>query len=1502
MLDFYTIETMKAYRPLRIVVQPEFKIQEDGSKDLMIRGGRFYAVWDASKNRWSRNAKTIQKIIDADIKAKAKEVEEEEKKRHERDISYEPKPVVPLLTENYSSGTWNKFLSYAEKLPDEFEQLDNKIIFANTETKKEDYISRKLKYNLEDGETPAYEEIMSTLYAPEERAKIEWAIGSIICGDSKKIQKFIVFHGPMGSGKSTVMNLIEKLFGGYKDGYCAKINAKALVGSNVGFALEPFAKNPLVGIDQDSNLSRIEDNTILNQLVSHDTIQINEKFKNLYESSAECFLFMGTNEPVKITNAKSGIIRRLIDVEPTGNLIEPESKYDFLVNQMYTNELGAIAMHCLKVYKSMGRAYYNRYVPKRMMLRTDPFFNFMLDNLELFDKMDQEYDTGNYITGELIWNRYRSWCDDTGMEYRLKRFQAIDEAKSYFDIFEERKNVRLDSARNTTIRNVYHGFKKSKFEKADLQKSAAKDKAFAESLPKEGPGISYPDWLVMKKQHSLLDDVLADCKAQYGDEKPQLYWNDTEKIVNGKTVIIPGVKTMLKDLDTSRTHYVQTQENMIQIDLDKKNAEGKKDFKLNAETVARLGFPKTYAERSKGGEGIHLAYWYDGDTDELRRLIEEGVEVKVQKGDAALRRRLSLCNDVPIATLHAGALPLREKKMVNEYAIENEKHLRSLIIKALKKEIEPRATRTCVDYIDHVLAEAQEKNIAYDFSDLDNAIFSFAAQSTHQKDYCLKVYSGMKLRWPETLEDVADIGVAAPTIVNIFPKQAPIVFFDIEVFKNCNIVVYKEIGEDKKCVWLINPKPAQVSQLFNMRLVGFNNRGYDNHILYAMSMGYSPEEVYELSQQIIVYGQRSPFRDSANISYTDIYDYTSDKKSLKKWEITLGIPHVELDWPWDKEIPEEMWETAARYCENDVRATEAVWNATQADFKAREILAEIAGMTVNDSTNNLTKRIIFGNNRKPQSEFNCPDLTKKFPGYRFEHGKSYYRHDIPLKDNSAEEIQHWQDVYGIYFVQWNGDKKTVTVDELIGEGGRVFANPGMYHNVKTFDVASMHPSSIIAENGFGPYTKKFKDIMDIRIAIKHKDFDAAKKMLDGKLAPYLDDPAQAKQLSFALKIAINSVYGLTAAKFENEFKDPRNKDNWVAKRGALFMETLRLKVQEMGATVVHIKTDSIKIADPTKEVEDFILSYGKQYGYNFEIESIYDRICLVNDAVYIAKCSNDPENGDEAGHWTATGAQFQHPYVFKALFSKEPITFEDRCEVRTVTSAMYLDMNEKLPNVEREEKELEKCEKALKKLWGGGKDWELIQQVASNESEKFSQETIDENNRLVIRMNQLKELISKGHKYQFIGKAGLFCPILSGYGGGELMRLSSNGTYGSVGGTKGYRWLEAEEVKRLNYEKYINESYFSSLADEAIKTISEFGSFDLFVSSDSFKNKSKSMACSTGFRNPQLVMKYDGDHLPWNVPCCSAEYAFCCDCPNYYDDQEYCCKLGYNVKEQIMEY
>lgn len=1284
-MDFLVIsERPTSNRKNVVEVYPSFKAKN--SKDLMIRGGDFYAIWNDEKGLWSTSQDDVVDLIDSELDRYAKD--------RPNDGAY----VAVRHMWNADTGMIDKWHKYVQRqVKDNYHPLDEKLVFANSPVNKNDYASKRLPYALEPGDISAYEELISTLYSPIERHKIEWAIGSIVNGDSKVIQKFLVFYGAAGTGKSTMLNIIQELF----DGYYSTFDAKALASGSDAFALEAFKSDPLVAIQHDGDLSKIEDNTRLNSIVSHEEMMVNEKFKSQYSRRYRCMLFMGTNRPVKITDGRSGIIRRLIDVSPTEKKI-PLKRYKKLMEQIKF-ELGGIAYHCLQVYEADKDAYEN-YVPKTMIGATNDFYNFVEEHFD-------EYKKNDCVTLIDAWADYQRYCTEAKVPYPYNRRVFKEELKTYFRVFKDRYN---DNGRY--LRNYYSGFRVEKF-----------------GYLVEGGSVSNEkNWIELKDCHELNELIFQkacrSCLAQYANEEgaPITKWS--------------FVKTTLKDIDEEQVHYVRVPENHIVIDFDLCDSDGKKSLEKNIEAASK--WKPTYAEVSKGGNGIHLHYLYSGDVTKLSRVFDDNIEVKVFTGKSSLRRRLSKCNDIPIATISSG-LPLKgEDKVINFESLKNEKALRTLIKRAMNKEYEPYATKTNIDLIFKTLEDAYASGIKYDVTDLRPAILSFGAKSTNNAGYCIKKVNEMKFKSEEPSE--------WESVPSLDTKE--LIFFDVEVFPNLFVLVWKAEGDENKAVKMINPTQYDIEELLKFNLVGFNNRRYDNHILYARLVGYSNEKLFDLSQRIIAGSKNAFFGEAYNLSYTDIYDFSSKKQSLKKWEIELGIHHQELGLSWAQPVPEELWDTVANYCVNDVIATEAVWNACKADFAARKILANIANRltgsgSVNDTTNQLTTKIIFRGDKNPQSQFVYTDLSTIFPGYKFENGKSWYRDEDPK------------------------------------EGGYVYSEPGMYTDVALLDIASMHPSSIENLNLFGMYTKNFSDIKQARIFIKHGDFDSAGRMFDGALKPYLTEEL-ADALSYALKIAINSVYGLTSAKFDNAFKDPRNKDNIVAKRGALFMINLRHEIQNKGFVVAHIKTDSIKIPNATLDIIKFVVDYGKEYGYSFEHEATYEKMCLVNDAVYIAKYASvdhchqlygeDYVNRDSdtlknnkkhPGRWTATGTQFQVPYVFKTLFSHEPIEFTDLCETKTVTTALYLDMNEDLG---------------------------------------------DE------------------HDYHFIGKAGSFCPIKPTKGGGILCR-EQNGKYNAATGSKGYRWLESEMVKELHKEEDIDKRYYQKLVDEAVSTISEYGDFEWFA-------------------------------------------------------------------------
>lgn len=903
MLDFLMISTRSTKRGV-IEIYPKFIIKK--SSDLMIRGGDFYAIWVEERGLWSTDEQDALSIIDKYLDQYA----EENKGKFEGHVR-----IMHMWdAESGMIDTWHKYCQ--KQMRDSFHQLDDKLIFSNTKVSKKDYSSKRLPYPLEKGNVSAWDKLISTLYSPEERHKIEWSIGAIVTGDSKYIQKFMVFYGSAGTGKSTILNVIQKLF----EGYYSVFDARALGSSSNSFALESFKTNPLVAIQHDGDLSRIEDNTRLNSLVSHELMTVNEKFKAAYSNRFNAFLYMGTNKPVKITDAKSGLIRRLIDVTPSGNKLT-KREYDDVTKRI-DFELGAIAKYCEDIYRKDPGAY-DDYVPVSMLGASNDFYNFVLDSYFTFKEQED-------VPLKSAWELYKTYCDEANVPYPFSKRIFKEELKNYFRDYKDRYTKN-----DTRMRSVYIGFRADKFE--DEEKEEV-----------QTPKIKLIEF---NSTESIFDKDCGKYPAQYATSKgtPSKKWDN--------------VTTTLDDINTKELHYVKVPENHIVIDFDIPDENGEKSLERNVEEASK--WPPTYAEFSKSGKGVHLHYIYTGDPKKLSAIYADHIEVKVYSGKSSLRRKLTKCNNLPIATINSG-LPLKgEDKVVNFEAIKTEKGIRTLIKKNLKKEIHP-GTKPSIDFIYKILDDAYKSDLNYDVSDMKPAVLSFAASSTHQADYCIKLVNKMQFKSKE------------PSLPVGSRPEDQIVFYDIEIFPNLFLVNWKYDGEDKPVVRMINPKPAEIEELIKYKLVGFNCRRYDNHMLYARLMGYNNQQLFNLSQKIINEG-KGFFGEAYNISYTDVYDFAAKKQSLKKWEIELGIHHQELGLPWDKPVPEELWTQVAEYCDNDVIATEAVFHKLKGDFTAREILADLAGMSVNDTTNSLTTRIIFGKERHPNLVYT--DLAT---------GKQYY--------------------------------------------------------------------------------------------------------------------------------------------------------------------------------------------------------------------------------------------------------------------------------------------------------------------------------------------------------------------------------------------------------------------------------------------------------------------------------------------------------------------------------
>ena len=1177
-MDFLDVSVKKFTSNNRTVdyeVSPDFIFGD--AKDLVVKGSKFYAYWNGSF--WDTKQKNLFYDIDSLLWRKARELED-----GRPGLRIDVKEIRKA-----SAGKFRLFADFCKACETSDISFNQKVLFADHKMQRRDYATTQLTYSPQEGEAVAFKELIGTLYLPKELDKILWFMGALFTNNMYKIEKFMYLYGSKGSGKGTVLKIFRMLF----QEYCGTIDLKLLTSADQ-FATGQIQEVPLL-IDEDTDISHIYNDTPLLKLTSHETISVNKKFKEPYDVRFIGLLITASNQRYKVRNVDSGITRRAIVVNPSGQKVS-HTKYNQLMTQI-KYELPYIANMAIQRFEELGFDYYDDYFDVDMAEQTDHIFDFMRTNAIHMQ---------HGITLKQISELYREYLEDMGWKTDGYKATIKREALRYFDTM--LKDSHIDGMR---VNNYFKGFRWNvAFPEGVVGTTEANDTVIPD------------DWLDFNYHNEVFNKLAAEYPAQLALRNG----NPSEKWDN--------VVTTLSDIKTNKLHWVKVPLNHIIIDFDLKDDSGDKNLELNIEAASK--FPPTYAELSKSGQGIHLHYIYDGNVNELNNLVDKHIEIKVYKGNASLRRIDKASNNLQPSHISSG-LPLKERKdeTMYEHVKEityTEKTLRKFVKRQLGmiegKEPSHPNTKPTIDFIAHEILKAFDMGREYDVTDLKHDVFLRAIRSTNNKEYCVAVFQ--KIPWSSIRDDEGATENKLTNFTKIYPKEE-LVFFDIEVYPNLFVVVWKKYHDDEFTKW-INPTPDQIEYLLSFPIVGFNNRRYDNHILYARLLGCNNLELFRQSYRIVneKNAKSGMYAAAYELSYTDIYEYAQKKQSLKRWEVDLGIKHVEMEIPWDQPVPEELIPVVVDYCVNDVDATEKLFDAIYADYVAREILATIAKGSMNATNNQLTAKFIFGDDPRPQDKFNYVHLADTFPGYVYEFGKSTYR------------------------------------GFETGEGGFVYAEPGVYKNISLDDVESMHPNSLVNMNYFGPYTQRYADLLRVRILLKHNKVDEVKQMFDGILAPFLDNPEYRKPLVTALKIVINSVYGMTSAKFDNKFKHPDNIDNIVAKRGALFMVDLKFAIEAEGYKVCHIKTDSVKVPNADEYIIKFIEEFGKrpEYNYKFEHEHTYKRMALINNAVYIAQL--------EDGSWSPTGAEFANPYLLKRVWTKEELVDKDFFITKQSKGHIYL--------------------------------------------------------------------------------------------------------------------------------------------------------------------------------------------------------------------------------------
>jgi hypothetical protein len=358
-----------------------------------------------------------------------------------------------------------------------------------------------------------------------------------------------------------------------------------------------------------------------------------------------------------------------------------------------------------------------------------------------------------------------------------------------------------------------------------------------------------------------------------------------------------------------------------------------------------------------------------------------------------------------------------------------------------------------------------------------------------------------------------------------------LIFYDIEVFAQDALIVFKDIN--KKLLKVFHNNFVQLADFIKGKtLVGFNNYYYDDKILIYMLDKKTPEQIKELNDKIIG-GENVKYIGKPRFKSLDCFQQIDvSMPSLKKIEGNMGRMILESSVPFtiDRPLTSQEFDEVLHYCAYDVDTTIDIYKKrVKSYFKPKISLVEMLKRedAMKWNTTTISANLLLKKPLPKWADIRVPDWM------------------LDIVPPEVKEL--WLDK----------DKGSVTIHAFnneiqFGFGGLHGAHNNMKKTkkVKLLDVTSMYPNIILLLNCLGYATEQYREILQRRIAIKHKDYI----------------------LSDALKLILNSVYGNLNNKYSLLF-NPKAALS-VCAYGQIALFDLCRRIAPF-ADIVNINTDGV---------------------------------------------------------------------------------------------------------------------------------------------------------------------------------------------------------------------------------------------------------------------------------------------------------------------------------------
>ncbi|SFD69743.1 putative DNA primase/helicase [Sulfitobacter brevis] len=283
-----------------------------------------------------------------------------------------------------------------------------KIVFR--EHRAEDYLTKIADVTYDPEATaPLFDKLLAEALEPELGAFVMRFFGYVATGQADQ-RVYSIFYGKGANGKSTVVNIIQRVLGDY----CANVEPATFLQARSGQVRGDIArlKGIRMAVSSEFGIGQVMDAPLVKQLVGGDAITARRLYQSEFEFTPTVVPVFVTNALPVINGADEALAARTI-VVPFTNIIPPEARDPMLPFRLWEERTGILNVLLAGVQDYLCDRKLR--IPKPVKDAVDAYIKSS-DLLAQFLEDCCGIGPSGTVGAQDLYNAYRYWCIEHGVK------------------------------------------------------------------------------------------------------------------------------------------------------------------------------------------------------------------------------------------------------------------------------------------------------------------------------------------------------------------------------------------------------------------------------------------------------------------------------------------------------------------------------------------------------------------------------------------------------------------------------------------------------------------------------------------------------------------------------------------------------------------------------------------------------------------------------------------------------------------------------------------------------------------------------------------------------------------------------------------------------------------------------------------------------------------------------------------------------------------------------